>query len=154
MPPVHPRLWWRPHTPPPSLYSWKRKPGNIFKCLFLSPLPALSLPLSPLITGRENIFKSDSLSFFFPLPDRVTKLISLSVHLTAFRRTLSHLPSLPPSHIPSSLLYCRMDMREKNSWLIHFGILPTTLLDLSSLPFCPIHLSPIIPSLSFIVKCR
>lgn len=67
---------------------------------------ALSLSLSPLIIGWENIFKSESLSFFFPLPDRMTKLISLSVHLTAFKRTLSPYlsPSCPPSPIPPSPL--------------------------------------------------
>ncbi len=80
----------------------------------------------------------------------MTKLISLSVPLTAFKRTLSHPPSLSPPPILPSLLYCRVDVWEKNSWLMHFVILPTVLLEPPALPPF-LHPSS---HLSFIAKHR
>lgn len=75
----------------------------------------------------------------------MTKLISLSVPLTAFKRTLSHHPPCPPP-IPPSFLCCRVDASEKNSRLIHFGILPTLLPESHLSSFLFSH--PVIPSLS------
>lgn len=86
--------------------SHKRESQGTSLNVSLSPqlFPSL-FPLSRLIIGRENVFKSES-RVFFPLPDRMTKLISLSVRLTAFKRTHFSLPpSCPPSLIPPSL-YC------------------------------------------------
>lgn len=129
------------------------KRGNQGKSLLpLGLSAALSLLLSPLIIGRENIFKSETLSFFFLLPDGMTKLIFLSVSLTAFKRTLSYHSSRPPypdPSIPSQLLSRRVRKEQLANTFCHF----TDSVTRSSL-FYFIVISSIIPSLSFIAKWR
>lgn len=112
-----------------------------------SSLPlGLSAALSPLIIGWENIFESETtLSFFFLPPDRMTKLIFLSVALTAFKRTLSYHSSCPPypdPSISSQLLSGRVRKEQLANTFCHFTDPPSfTLLSPPSS-----HLSLLLPS--------
>lgn len=119
-----------------------------------SSLPlGLSAALSLLIIGWENIFESETtLSFFFLPPDRMTKLIFLSVALTAFKRTLSYHSSRPPHPDPSissQLLSGRVRKEQLANTFCHFtdGVTRSSL-------FYFIVTSSVIPSLSFIAKWR
>lgn len=94
MPPVQPCLWCCVSS---SLcHKWGSLGTSLNVCAslhwsFSSPFPSDNR------VGEH--FISDSLTFFFPLADRMTKLISLSICLTGFERTCSHL--LPPTVLPS-----------------------------------------------------
>lgn len=72
-------------------------------CLSVSSLLVLFSSLLRLKGGRTSL-KSETLSIFPLLPDRMTELIFLSVSPTAFKRTLSYHSSWPPYSDPPRLL--------------------------------------------------